>query len=199
MRISSSVISQNVAFTLGYSAITLKDGINAVVHKTVFKNNSALWGGAMNAENHCQLTLNNCTFTSNKAVTGKTLNASKIPNIEMITKSINKNGTYPPWSPTSFNQTWLHHQKPKSISGKKLNISRRSARQPVYGNTIGTITPISPTLFNQTSFRPQTPEISPAKTMNNSTARTLGQNNTGTFTPIVRMLINQTSLAAKGT
>ena len=74
MSISSSVISQNVAFTLGYSAITLKDRIHAVLHDTVFGNNSALAGGAVNAEKKCQVTLNNCTFSLNKAVTGKTLN-----------------------------------------------------------------------------------------------------------------------------
>ena len=77
MRISSSVISQNVAFTLGYSAITLVEEVNAFMKNTLFSNNSAINGGVMYLQDHCQVTVANCTFSSNKAITGKTLNVSK--------------------------------------------------------------------------------------------------------------------------
>ena len=50
LRISSSLFLENVAFTLGYSAITLYEGIHAAVHDTIFRNNSALAGGALIAQ-----------------------------------------------------------------------------------------------------------------------------------------------------
>ena len=105
IHINGSSISQNVAFTLSYSAVTLKDGIHAVVKNTTFMNNSALGGGALNADNQCKVTLDNCTFSSNKAVTGKTLTLLKNRNVETPTNSNDENGTIPPWSPASFNQT----------------------------------------------------------------------------------------------
>ena len=66
MHISSSMISQNVATFLGYSAIPLHHGIRAVVDHTVLTNNSALLGGAMYVNNKCQVALTNCTFNSTK-------------------------------------------------------------------------------------------------------------------------------------
>ena len=57
MCVSSSTISQNVTFTLGYSAITLLHGINADVHNNVFNNNSALVGDSMLVVDQSQVTL----------------------------------------------------------------------------------------------------------------------------------------------
>ena len=190
--ISSSKISQNVAFTLGYSAITLLHGINADVHNTVFNNNSALVGGALIAEDRCQVVLSNCTFFSNKAITGKTLTVLKNTNVEMTASSSDINGTFTPWSQTSFNQTRLQHRKPESRAAEKLNISKRRTRQHRNQKSIGTIRPTHAqppadpdTLFNQTSSHPLKPEAVAKKMMNISRKST----------PIVHMLFNQTSLA----
>ena len=67
MHIDNSLISQNMALALGYSPITLQDQIQAVIHNTVFSNNSALLGAAMIVKNQCQVTITNCTFSANKA------------------------------------------------------------------------------------------------------------------------------------
>ena len=93
MLINYSLISLNVASSSGYSAITLIDAIHADVHDTVFKNNSALVGGAVIVENQCTTTLTNCTFSSNKA---KTLNIPKTANLKMAAGPIDKDniGTY---------------------------------------------------------------------------------------------------------
>ena len=198
LHLSGSLMSQNFAFTLGYSAISLKDGIHAVLNNTVFRNNSALIGGAMYVEDHCQVRLANCTFSSNKAITGKTLTLRKNPNVQTPTNSNDENGTIAHWSPASFNQTWLLHQKPETLTRKKLNISKRSTRLHLHQNNIRTLMPISPALFNQTSSRLQTPEDIQAERINNyrkSTARPFDQNNTGIFTPNILLLSNQTSSA----
>ena len=123
MCVSSSTISQNVAFTLGYSAITLLHGINADVHNTVFNNNSALVGGFMLVVDQCQVTLKNCTFSSNKAITGKTLTLLK-----------NRR--------TMFNQTWLKHKKTESIAEKTLDSSKSSTRRHLHQNNIRTFEPV---------------------------------------------------------
>ena len=99
MSISGSSMSQNVAFTLGYSAITLHNRIHVVVNGTVFNNNTAFIGGAMFAEDHCRVTLTNCTFSANKAITGKTLTAPKAQNLDVTISNAAKNGTLTPNSP----------------------------------------------------------------------------------------------------
>ena len=193
MHISGSSISHNVGFTLGYSTITLKDGIHAVIKNTTFKNNSALGGGALIAQDQCKVTLISCTFSSNKAVTAKALTLLKNPNVEMKTTINDENGTIALRSPRPFNRTWLRHQTPESITRKKLNISRRSAGHHLDGNNIRTFA----SKLNRTFFRPKKLEVIPAKRMSNSTARSYDQNNTGKFKPVLGTLFNQTSSAAK--
>ena len=106
LHLSGLLMSHNLAFTLGYSSITLKDGIHAVTKSTTFKNNSALAGGVMNAENQCQVVLINCTLSSNKATTGKTPNIPKISNPQRTSLSFYGNETYKPINPpTLFNLT----------------------------------------------------------------------------------------------
>ena len=200
LHVSSSSLSQNVALTLSYSTITLKNGIHTFVKNTTFKNNTAFAGGTVKAQNKCLVTLVNCTFSSNKAITGKTLTILKNLHVEMPTNTNNENGTIAPWSPASFKQTLLLHQKPESITRKKRNILKRSTRRHLHQRNFRTITPISPTLFNQTSSRLETPEDIQAERINNyrkSTARRVNQNNTGKFKPIVPMLFNQTSSASR--
>ena len=193
LRISTASISKNLAFTLGYSTITLKEGIQAVIDDTVFRNNSALAGGAVNAQNKCQVTLTNCTFSANKAI--KTLTV----NTEMATNSQDTNGSFALKSPISFNQTWLQFQNIESIKGEKLNISKKSNRGHLYENSIRRFAQVSPTLFNQMS-RLQKPEALPSErtgNSRNSTAPNLDLNNAGTFTPMIHMLSDQTSSDAK--
>ena len=67
---TNSSISQNVASSLGYSAITFRDGVQATMHSSVVENNSAFMGGAFNSQGGCNLKLTNCTFSKNKAITG---------------------------------------------------------------------------------------------------------------------------------
>ena len=183
MRMSSSLFSQNVASTLGYSTITSKYKSHLVVKNTMFKNNSALAGGALIAQEQCKVMLNNCTFSSNKAITGKTLNISKNLHVKMTTNNLD--------------QTSSSNKKPESIARKKRNISERLTGHHLHQNRIRTFATISSTLFNCTSVCPQTPEVIAAKTMNNSTERLFDQNNKGTFTPIVAVLLHKTSSAAK--
>ena len=73
-----SLIAQNVATYLGFSPVSLFDRSHAAVYDTVFRNNSAIAGGAMIAIDHCSITLTNSTFSSNEAVRGKTLPFQKI-------------------------------------------------------------------------------------------------------------------------
>ena len=193
LQISDSTILKNSAFTLGYSAISLYNRIYAVVNTTLFRNNSALWGGAMIVENWCQVTLTNCTFTSNNAITGIALKISKSPNAEMMNNSFDKNRNFALMSPTVFNKTLLRSQQHEVLTGEKLNISKRSTRHHLHQNKIRTFAQMNPTLCNQTYLLSQKPEIIPAKIMINSTAHSLDRNNTGTFTPIICMLLNQMS------
>ena len=193
MRMSSSLMSQNFAFTLGYSAVTLKGGINAVVNNTVFYNNSALSGGALIAEDHSQVMSINCTFSSNKVITGTTRNSQESLNMEMTANNLHKNRTF---APKSFNQTWIQNEKPESIKDNKLNISKRSTWHQLDGHSIRTFAHTNPKLFNQT-LNPQKPEVIPSRKMSNSnlTVPTLDRNNTGRFT--IRKLFNQASSSAK--
>ena len=196
MQISTSLISQNVAFTLWYSSITLYNGIHAFVKNTTFTNNTALAGGVMNALEQCKITLDNCSFSSNKAIAVKSLNITKDPNIEIT----DKYGKFTSWSLNSFNQTLLLHQKSKSIQGKKLNISKSLTGHHLDQNNIRTFAHIIPTLINQTSLRLQAPEVIPAERMKSSrksTVRPRDQNNTGTSMLIVPILLYQASSNAK--
>ena len=122
MGISSSSISQNVASSPGYSSITLQDEIHAVVHNTVFRNNSALVGGAVIAQDECRVTLTNCTVSSNKAITGKTSHIFKNSNIRRATRTLDQNTIrlYTPISPTLFNQTSLGDKRRKVIAPRLL-------------------------------------------------------------------------------
>ena len=43
----SLIISDNVATSLGYSAISLQDRTHAIVNNTIFSNNSAWVGGSL--------------------------------------------------------------------------------------------------------------------------------------------------------
>ena len=181
LRISSSLISDNVAFTLGYSTITLFKEVNTFVRNTLFMNNSAIDGGVTNVEEQCQVTLTNCTFSYNKAVTAKTLTTPKNQNSEKTTNNPAINRTLIPSSP---NQTLLQNQKPKFLVERKQNISKRSTRSHLDPNNIRTFAPIIPTLFNESSSRSQTTEVLLAKTINNRNERPVVQNNTGTFAPI---------------
>ena len=124
MRISDSSISQNVASSPGYSAISIQDGIHADVHDTVFRNNSALVGGALIAQEECRVTLTNCNFSSNKAIIGKTpqiFNNSKV-DLRRAPHTLDQNTMrlYVPISPTLFNQTSLGDKKRKVIAPRLL-------------------------------------------------------------------------------
>ena len=68
LSVNNSLISQNIASSHGYSAITLREGIYADIRNSVFESNSALMGGAVNAEHQCYLQITNCTFSRNKAM-----------------------------------------------------------------------------------------------------------------------------------
>ena len=136
LSINSSLFSQNVAFTLDYSPITLRDRICAVVYGTVFRNNSALVGGAMIAEDHCNITLTDSTFSSNKAVTEKTLSLPNNRKVEMDAPAIDKNNieTFTPINTVLFNQALLHGKKvitahPASLFAKSLILKHKSAEQ----------------------------------------------------------------------
>ena len=115
IHITGSSISQNVACSPGYSSITLKDNIDADVNNTVFRNNSALMGGALIAEKHCKVALTNCTFSSNRA---KTLNIPKTLNGEMAARAIDKNnvGTYFFINSSLFNHKSSHDKNLKLIA-----------------------------------------------------------------------------------
>ena len=68
LSINNSLISQNVASSQGFSAITLQDGIYADIRNSVVENNSALMGGLINAKHQCLINITNCTFSGNKAL-----------------------------------------------------------------------------------------------------------------------------------
>ena len=137
MHISSSLFSQNTATSLGYSSITLHERIHAVVHDTVFRNNSALEGGAMFAENHCQVKLTNCTISSNKAFTGKTLNIPKSPEVEMAAAAAKRNNidTFTSIDPVLFNQTLSHGEKTKVIAAHRVSLMAK--RKEKSGQKVG--------------------------------------------------------------
>ena len=122
--ISSSLILQNIASSPGYSAISLQDGIHAEVHDTVFRNNLALVGGAIIAQDECRITLTNSTFSSNKAITGEKANISK-----RAAHSLHQNniGTFRPMSPTLFNQTFSGDEKREVIAAHQAHLLARSA------------------------------------------------------------------------
>ena len=123
--ISDSLILENVVFTSTYSAVTLRDRIHAVVHNSLFRNNSALVGGALCAEEHCRVTLTNCTFSSNKAITGKTLNISENSILQKVLDR-NKTGPSKPVNSSLFNQTSSYAIKSKTIPDYLAQPGRRS-------------------------------------------------------------------------
>ena len=122
MFINNSTYSHNVASSPGYSPISLLDRINAVMINTVFINNSAVSGGAVIARFKCKVSLTNCTFTSNKAITGRTLNIFKNKNLERSVGNPEQNttGTVRPLSTTLFNRTTSDDKKPKVIAAHSL-------------------------------------------------------------------------------
>ena len=145
IQISCSLISDNVVTSLGYSSITLRHGTHAVVNNTVFRNNSALAGGAMFAQNKCQVTLDKCTFSSNKATTGKPLNITKIS--DMDAPAIDKNNieTFTSTNPVLFNQTLIRRDETEVFAAHKVRAStifkEQSAQQiaflPGNGGAVG--------------------------------------------------------------
>ena len=68
LNMNNSLVSQNSGPSAGFSAIILQDGIRADIRNSMFEDNSAWKGGAINADNHCRLELVNCTFSRNKAI-----------------------------------------------------------------------------------------------------------------------------------
>ena len=129
MFINNSTHSHNVATSFRYSAITLRDGIHAVMINTVFINNSALDGGAMIVEDQCRVTLTNCTFSSNRAaITGKTLIFPKNTSVEMTARTINKNnvGTYFYINPLLLNHTSPHDKKLKTVAAHQVHLLVKS-------------------------------------------------------------------------
>ena len=128
MFINNSTHSHNMASSPSYSPVSLEDGIHAVMINTVFSNNSAVSGGALIAKNQCKIALTNCTFSSNKAITGKTFNISKNSNIQrsVDTPEQNTTRTVTPVSHTSFNQASFDDKKPKAIAAQLL------VRNPIF-------------------------------------------------------------------
>ena len=155
LQISNSLILYNIVTSLGYSSITLYDGTNAAVNSTTFKNNSGLAGGSLIAVDQCQVTLTNCTFSSNEAITTektaniqkisnkvtteKTANIQKILSLQRTSHSSHGNATYKPISPTTFNLTTLRYL-PRAPHTRDLNNTR-------------SFMPISLRLFNLTTCR----------------------------------------------
>ena len=140
MFINNSTLSHNLASSSGFSAISLLDGIHAVMINTVFSNNSAVSGGALIAKFQCKIALTNCTFFSNKAIngSGKSSSISKNSNLQRSVGSPEQNttGTVTPVSHTSFNQaspadtsfnlTSSDDRKPKAIAAQLL------VRNPIF-------------------------------------------------------------------
>ena len=127
IHISSSSILQNIAFTVGYSAVTLRHTIHAVIHNTVFGNNSASVGGALFAEDQCQVILANCTFSSNMAITDKRVNISKNSNLQKVIHDRNNTGAHKPIRSILFNQTSSDAKKYKTISAQHAQLPIRSS------------------------------------------------------------------------
>ena len=117
MFINNATYSYNVASSPGYSAISLQDGIYAVMINTVFNKNSALRGGTVIARFKSKIALTNCTFSSNKAITGTTLKIFKNLNLKRSSPTLDpsNNGTFTPILPTLFNQTSSDNKKHKVI------------------------------------------------------------------------------------
>ena len=135
----------------------------------------------MYVEDKCSITLTNCIFSSNKAITGKTLTVLKNSNVKMAVKSPDRNGTFTRLSQTSFNQTRLQHRKLESLAAEKLDISKRQTRLHLDQNSPGAITPTSHRLFSKTSSHPLKP-AAVAKTIMSISRKS---------TPIARMLFNK--------
>ena len=129
MYISSSLFSQNIAFTLGYSTITLKDRIHLVVDDAVFKNNSAFNGGVTFVIDQCQVKLTNSTFSSNEAITGKIVNILTKQRAEMVAHSLYNNRTYTTIGSMLFNLTSSHNKDNEDIA--TLPLVRQSEKAPV--------------------------------------------------------------------
>ena len=117
MYVNILTISRSMATSLGYSSISLQHMIQMIMHNTVFRNNSALSGGAMFVEDQCRVALTNCTFSSNIANAGKTLNISKISNLRRASSTLVQNSTRAFTPPTHilFNQTSIGDKNPKVI------------------------------------------------------------------------------------
>ena len=127
MYINSLLLSENVASSPGYSAISLQLGIHAAVHNTVFSNNSAFRGGAVFARYQCEIALSNCNFTSNKAITGKTLNISKNSNLQKSVGDPEQNSIRKA-TPTLINLTSSYHKRPKTIATHSV-LKKKSVQQ----------------------------------------------------------------------
>ena len=116
--INNSAYSDTAATSVGYSALSLQNGSHTDVHNTMFRNNSALAGGAMIARFQCKVTLTNCTFSSNKAITGTTMSISKKSNLRKAAHNLDQNNIRrcTQVSPNLFNHTSLHVKKPEAIA-----------------------------------------------------------------------------------
>ena len=77
LNMTYSTIAQNVAFSAGFSPITLYEGSQAAISGSTFTSNSAMKGGALTAEGGCRVKISNCTFSSNTAVAGGALSLTK--------------------------------------------------------------------------------------------------------------------------
>ena len=66
LNIANSIISQNVANASGYSVVTLQEGVDALIHNTIIRNNSAENGGFIKANDQCRVQLTNCRFFMNE-------------------------------------------------------------------------------------------------------------------------------------
>ena len=113
MYINNLTYSDNIATTFGFSSIALEDRIRAVVNNTVFRNNSALGGGALITRGQCKVTLINCTFSSNKAKNFIRQRSTGNPDQNSIRTAM-------PMSPTLLNRTSTYGKKPKAIATNLL-------------------------------------------------------------------------------
>ena len=111
MHIGSSIFSQNVASCFGFSAISLYYMTCAIINNTTFRNNSALFGGAMIAADQSRITLTNCTISSNKATKKITQIISKG---SICTLNPHNIGTFP--RIMSFKQTSSYNKEPETLA-----------------------------------------------------------------------------------
>ena len=127
--INKLTCSHNVATSFGYSSIALQDGIRAVVINTMFRNNSALVGGAVIAIGECRVILTRCTFLSNKAFTGKTLKIFKNSNLQRANDTPDQSTirTVTPVSSTLLNVTPSHGKKLEAIAANENHLPKRSS------------------------------------------------------------------------